>query len=268
MFGPRKTSFGVSIAFPFSGTGLLMLLVIGAFSGILRFCEYVMGQDAIALSSAMVVVFALAALAYLARCLLVTAESSAEGYDLAPPLPNPIEAEELIAAFLGLLSLSFFAFGPLILVRILGLEAPWATYPAVAVGAAYLPMGILGHAVRGDMSGTLPVRILPAIFAGMHRYFPSIILTAAAGFLVLAARDGALVRLPTFMLFAADVVAGWLLFAAVHRAGVVHRECNAVRLLLPVPTPAVSVEECAVPHRPLSEIERALLEREKENSSH
>jgi len=267
MFGPKRTSIAVSIAFPVSGNGLLMLVAIGIFTGIERFCNYVMGQDAIALSSAMVVVFALAAVAYMARCLIVIAESSAEGYDAAPPLPNPMVVEELFGAFLGLISLSFFAFGPLVLIRILGVEASWVTYVAVAVGAAYLPMGILGQAVRGDVSGTLPFRVLPAIFAGIHRYFPSILLTAGAGFLVLAARDGTLARLPVFMLYGADVVAGWLLFAAVHRAGIVHRECATVRALLPAPEPVVSCEECTVPHRPMSDIERILLEREKENSS-
>ena len=67
------------------------------------------GLDVAALAYAMVVVFALAAVAYMARCLIVTAESSAEGYDVAPPLPNPMVVEELFGAFLGLISLSFFA---------------------------------------------------------------------------------------------------------------------------------------------------------------
>lgn len=267
MPGSRKTSVAVSIAFPFSGTGLLMLAAVGGFSAILRFCEHVLGEDAIALSSAMVVVFALMGASYVARCLLVTAESSADGYDAAPAPPSPIEVEEFLGAFLGLLAMSFFAFGPLLLVLVLGLHVPGLLYVAVGLGAVYLPMGVLGQAVRGDLAGTLPVRILPAILAAFPRYLPSVLLAAGAGFLALAARDGALDRLPMPAIWAVDVVAGWLLFAAVHRAGVVHREEAVVRAILPVPDPAVTHEESAIPHRPLSDIERALLEREKETSS-
>jgi hypothetical protein len=265
--GPRKTSFAISLAFPISLNGILMLLVCGGLAGIVRFCEYITGEHAVALSSAMVVVFALAAGAYVSRCLIVVAESSSEGYDAAPSLPNPVEVEELFGASLGLIANAFFAFAPFLLVTIIGLDSPWIVYTAVGIGAAYLPMGILGQAVRGDMSGSLPVRVLPAIVAALHRYLPAAVLTAAAGFLVLAGRDGTLEKLPTAMLIGVDTVAGWLLFAAVHRAGVVHREEYAVRAILPVPEPILTIRDSAIPHRPLSDIERALLEREKENSS-
>jgi hypothetical protein len=244
---------------------LILLFVAAVFFGVERSTEYLMGQNAVALSSAMVVVFALFGAAWFSRCLLVSAESSAEGFDLAPPLPNPLAVEEIFAAFLGLVSVLFWSFAPIVIVHMLGVRETWVIYVAVGLGAAYVPMGILGQAVRGELTGTLPARVLPAIFAGIHRYLPAAMLTAAAGFLVLVGRDGTLRRMPDFVPWVADVVAGWLLYAAVHRAGVVHREEHAVRALLPTPAPMHTTEDCTTPHRPMSDIERALLEREKDN---
>lgn len=264
MFGPQKTGFAVSLAYPFSGTGLVLLFVAAVFFGVERSTEYLCGQHAVALSSAMVVIFALLGAAWFARCLLVTAETSAEGFDLAPSLPNPLEVEEIFVALLGLVSVLFWSFAPIVIVYMLGVREAWVTYVAVGLGAAYVPMGILGQAVRGEMTGTLPVRVLPAIFAGIHRYLPAAALTAAAGFLVLAGRDGTFDRMPGFVPWVTDVIAGWLLYAAVHRAGVVHREEHAVQAQLPTPAPMTATEDCTTPHRPMSDIERALLEREKD----
>jgi hypothetical protein len=150
---------------------------------------------------------------------------------------------------------------------IIGVRSPAVLYAAVAVGALYLPMGLLGIAVRGDMTGCFPGYVLRGIFAAPVRYFPSVILTAVAGFMLLACFDGTLGRFPVLLKVVTETVAGWLLLAALHRAGVVHREELSLQLAIPEAEPEPEFTESTTPSRPMSDIERMLLEREKERDN-
>jgi hypothetical protein len=163
-----------------------------------------------------------------------------------------------------------FTLLPYLAVLIFGVKAPAVQYGTIALGALYLPMGILGIGVRGDIMGCFPGYVLRGIPAAPLRYLPSVVLTAVAGFLILACFDGSLDKFPVGMKIVTETVAGWLLLAALHRAGVVHREEHSLQIAIPEPDPDPEFTESTTPSRPMSEIERMLQSREKEreNSSH
>jgi hypothetical protein len=262
--GPRKTGIEVSLALPFSGYGVVLLLLTAAFFGVLHFVVWITSDDAASVSSAMVVVFALLRAAYFARTMFLVAEASADGADLAPGAPDPRAVEEIFGAIVGLVGALFFSLLPFAAVEILDPKQAWIGYAAIALGALYFPMAMLGIAVRGQILGGFPNYVLGGILGAPVRYFPSAVLTAGGGFLILACFDGTLDKFPIVLKILTETIAGWLLFAALHRAGVVHREEKAVQRAIPVPNPDPGFTESTTPSRPMSDIERMLLEREKE----
>jgi hypothetical protein len=70
--------------------------------------------------------------------------------------------------------------------------------------------------------------------------------------------------MPVLALVLLDVAASYMLASGLHSVGVVYRESIALRTLMPFPAPPELPPECATPSRPLTEIERAMLERQKQ----
>lgn len=262
-----RTPFAASLAWPFRGTGALLMLVLVAALGVERFTSWLLASNMVALSSAAVVVLAVFAFAYAARHLFDAAGAAAEGYDLAPAPPDPREAERLFGAGLGLVFLGFFAFLPLGLASLFGLFAVPVAQILVTFGFLYLPMGIVAVAVTDDGTGAFPTTVIGAIAAAKTRYAGAALPGVLAGLGLLVARDGTLGRAPLVLLVVVDALSAWLLLAAVHRTAVIHRECFEVRALVPFPLAEAPVtEEVATPRRPVSEIERLLQQREKASS--
>ena len=262
-----KTGFLVSFAYPLSVTGLLLIATLTLGLGTVRFMVWLLSNNVVALSTAMAVVFVLMIAAYVARYMTVATEASAEGYDLIPPPPDPREVEELFGSLLSLVVALFFSLLPLGVASVLGLADGVVLYILLGIGALYFPMGFLGATVKGDLSGSFPAKILSGILVTAHRYLPSALTCVGAGLLIVVSHAGALADLPLLPCVALDAVAAWLIIAALHRAGVLHREEEALRSLIPFPAPPEPPTETAVPARPMTEIERAIHERQKTQES-
>ncbi|MHC4473052.1 MAG: hypothetical protein ACYTDY_09900 [Planctomycetota bacterium] len=261
--GPQKTGIHISLIYPFGGPGYLLLLVLTLFMALMRFMVWLMTNNVVALSTAMAVVFVLMAAAYVARYLIVVLEASAEGYDLPPSPPDPREVEELFGALLSLVGVLFFSLIAVGIASIFGLQGGVVLYVLLAFGALYLPMGLLSCAVSGDITGSFPGTVIPGILVVVTRYLPAAILCAGAEILIAVSHGGALASLPIPALVVIDAVTCWLLVAALHRMGVLHREELSLKTLIPFPAPPEPPSDSVLPSRPLTEIEKALLERQK-----
>ncbi len=264
--GNRKTGLFRSLAWPVSPTGLFSVAALTAGIGLGRFTVWFLGGGMAGLSGAGIVVLDVLLAGYLARYLLVAIENTAEGYDLAPPPPDPREADEVFSATLKLLSLLFICFLPLFLVGIFSLDLLPLNYVLIGLGALYFPMGMLAMAVTGDLTRCFPGSVLPAIFATPLRYLPGAIVCMLAGFLYYLTFAGSLSDLPIALKVAVDAGASWLLLAALTRMGVIHREETSLQTLLPFPEPEQFTSSSVIPPAPMTEIEKILAERENRDS--
>ncbi len=265
-FGTKRTNVASSLAYPLSGTGLLLLLAVTATMELIRFTVSIFEGGMAGLSAAGIVVLDVMALAYLARYLLVAVETTAEGYDAAPGPPDPREAEEVFGAAIKLLSLLFFCFLPLLVIEIFSLDLGVATLVVLGLGAAYFPMGMLAMAVTGDLTRCFPGTVVPSMFAAHVRYLGGAVLCVLAGGLIYLGYAGPLARQPLVLLIALDLAAAWVLIASLTRMGVLHREQPSLQKLIPFPEPENVVPDLAIPRAPMTEIERILADREKRNS--
>ena len=266
-FAPRNTSLGVSFGWAFSGTGLLMLACLAAFLGLVRFIVWMFESNGGAVTAAGVVVFGVLGAAYLLRYVLVATQAVAEGFDLVPGMPDPREAELVFGAFFAFLGLAFLAFLPLVLALTFGLDTSPVPEILMGLGALYVPMAVVGLAVREALTGSLPGGVVPAILSAGLRYLAPGILAAGAGLCFYVGRDGTFGRHPSLLLLTGvDLVGGWLLMAALHRAAVLHREEPGVKAALPPAEAPAPISGEAVPRGPVSDIERILRERERANS--
>lgn len=262
-----RAPFAASLVWPFNGRGALLMLVLVATLGVERFTTWLLASNMVALSSAAVVLLAVLALAYSARHLFDAAEAAADGYDLPPAPPDPREAERVFGAGMGIIFLGFFGFLPLGIASLIGLTVVPVPQILMAAGCVYLPMGIVAVGVTDDGTGAFPTTVTRAILAAKARYPGAAVPGVLAGLGLLVARDGTLSGAPYFLLVVVDAVSVWLLLAAVHRAAVIHRESFEVRAVIPSPVAEVpATEEVATPRRPVSEIERLLMERERASS--
>lgn len=261
--GPNKTGFQDSLAYPISGTGLLLIGTLTMGLGLIRFMVWLMTNNVVALSTAMAVIFVLLGAAYVARYMTAATEQSAEGYDLAPGLPDPREVEELFGSLLSLVVVLFFSLLPVGLASIFGLRVGVVTYVLLGFGALYFPMGFLGATVKGDLSGSFPGGVFTGIAAVALRYVPAAVFCGAGGVLIVMSMFGGLADTPLVVRIGLDAVASWLLVASLHRVGVLHREEIGLQAQMPFPTPPEVPTETVAPARPMTEIERAIQERQK-----
>ncbi len=260
--GNRKTGLLRSLAWPASPTGLFCIAAITAGIGLGRFTTWFLGGGMAGLSGAGIVVLDGLLAGYLARYLFVAIENTAEGYDLAPPPPDPREADEVFSATLKFLSLLFICFLPLFLIGIFSLDLGPVTYVLIGLGTLYFPMGMLAMAVTGDLTKCFPGSVLPAIFATPIRYLPGAVLCLLAGFLYYLAFVGSLSDLPIVLKVGVDAGASWLLLASLTRMGVIHREEVSLKTLLPFPESEQFSASTVMPSAPMTEIEKILADRE------
>ena len=265
-FGTKRTGPAASLAYPVSGTGILMLLAVTATLELIRFTVNIFAGGMAGLSAAGIVILDVLAVAYLARYLLVAIETTAEGFDAAPGPPDPREAEEVFGAALKLLSLLFFCFLPILLIGIFTLELGVFTHVLLALGTLYFPMGMLAMAVTGDLTRCFPGTVLPSIFAAPFRYLLPALLSVAAGALIYLCHAGPLTRQPLLIQIGVDLVAAWVLIASLTRMGVLHREESSLQGLIPYPEPEHVVTDATIPRAPMTEIERILANRENRDS--
>lgn len=263
--GPKRTGFALSVVYPVSGGGFLLVLSVLAFLSLVRFTAWLLRDTTMGISTASVVVFGLLAVAYMARYLLVAVESSAEGYDLAPMPPDPREVEEVFGGLLKLLAALFFCLLPLVLAQLFGADLGPIPYILIGVGALYLPMAFLGMAVEGCLTGCLPPKVLPGVFATPIRYMSAAIPAAGAGWMLYFSWAGPMARSPVILLVIMDLAASVSIVIMAHRVGVVYRESMLLKSMIKPPEQMrLSDMEEAGPTKRMTELERMLARREKE----
>lgn len=266
MFEPEKTLSGpeATVLYPVSGTGFMFLLLVTLCLGVVRFTVWTFASDLAGLSSAGVLIFDLMAAAYLSRYLLVAVESAAEGYDLAPSPPNPMEAELVFGALLKILVALLFAALPLIIAVALGVDGGLVPIFLLVLGSVYLPMAILGIAMTGDISGALPGTVFSAILTVPARYFRAALIAVLGGIPLILSWTDLMPNLPLVVKVGFDAIGAWFLLMTLHRMGVIYREEFTLRAVMPVPQTGFMTDEIATPPRPVSDIERILEERKME----
>jgi hypothetical protein len=205
--------------------------------------------------------FGLLGFTYVCRAMVLVVESSAEGFDLLPSLPDPREVEELFGAFLKVLGVLFFTALPVLLAGIVNPRVPWLLPALALTGALYFPAGMLGVAVRGDVADCFPGTAGAAIRAAPLRYLTAAVLSAGAAAIILGGHLGAGARWPLGAQLGLDAAAAWLLLATLHRIGAVHRDTAAVRAAVPFPAPDRPPPLHSLRSTPPTEIEKILAER-------
>jgi len=264
--GPKRTGLGVSLTCPISAPGILFVLGFLGFLGLLRFIAWLLTETMSGLSTAFVVVFAVLAAAYMARWMLVAAESSADGYDDVPGPPDPRVVEEIFGSLVKFIATMFFCMGPLALLSAFGLNVGPVPYIVLVLGGIYLPMALLGMAVKEEIGGCFPGTVIPAVVSSFVRYLPAAAIAVGAGWVLQLTWDGALARSPIVVKVALDLGVSYLVLVMLHRVGVIYRESSILKAIIQRAEPVKLDLSASVGSRPMTDIERILAEREKQES--
>ncbi len=256
-----RTPYLASLLCPLSGSGLLHLVGLTGTLALLRAVLWFLVSWAPGVSTAAVMLFGVLGFTFVCRAMVLVVESSAEGFDLLPALPDPREVEELFGAFLKVLGVLFFTALPVLLAGIANLHLPWLVPALVLLGALYFPAGMLGVAVRGDVADCFPGTAGAAIRAAPLRYATAAVLSAGAAAVVLFGHLGAGAAWPLGARLGLDAATAWILLAALHRVGAVHRDTPAVRAAVPFPAPDRPPPLHALRSAPPTEIEKILAQR-------
>ena len=112
-------------------------------------------------------------------------------------------------AVLSLVVVLFFGFLPYGILVTIGIDLPPVVWGSLGFVAFYFPMGMLGAATIGDLTGALPPRVFAGAIATIHRYLSSTLLSAGAGVLIYVSWT-TLAHLPIFILLLMDVAVAWL----------------------------------------------------------
>jgi hypothetical protein len=240
---------------------MLHLLSITAFLVLVRVIVWFLGGFVQGFSTAAAFVFGLLGAAWISRLLLVDVESTAEGSDEFPALPDPREVEELFGSLLRLVGVGFFTLLPLFFAGILNLADGAVARILLVVGALYTPAALLAVAVKGEIAGCFPGPVGAIIRGARARYLFPAALSAGIALLLEYSHAGGGARASLILELAMDVGAAWLCLALLHAVGLIHREVPAVAEAVPFPPPAPSITERTAPPRPPTEIERILADR-------